>query len=201
MKINKKKANALTAEKLKELLNYDKNTGVFTWRVAVSNKIKVGQIAGSVQKVHKYIMVGIGGYYYYAHRLAWLYTYGCFPDGDRWQIDHIDGDRSNNRIENLKTVPPSENGKNQKMKSNNTSGVTGVQRTRDINGTKTGFNYYWTAVWSNKEGKQKKKRFSILKLGEVVAEQLAINYRAEQLYLLESEHNITYSDRHGSVDD
>ena len=161
MKINKEKEALMSLERLKELLGYNSETGVFVWLVAISKKIKVGKVDGNIDK-HGYVKIGINGFYYYAHRLDWLNTYGCFPKGEKWQIDHIDGDRSNNRIENLKTVDHSENGKNQKMFSTNTSGATGVQRTHDLNGTRTGVNYYWVAVWSDKSGKQKKKRFFIL---------------------------------------
>lgn len=70
-----------------------------------------------------YITVFIDGRRYKAHRLVWLMHFGSFPAGD---IDHINGARDDNRIENLRMVEHVENMRNQKLRSTNTSGVVGV---------------------------------------------------------------------------
>ena len=82
-----------------------------------------GQIAGSINK-NNYINLGIEKKRYYAHRIIWEMHNGTIPDG--YQVDHINGIRSDNRIDNLRIVRNSENSKNQKRKSTNKSGMTGV---------------------------------------------------------------------------
>jgi hypothetical protein len=106
---------------LKELLDYNPETGVFIWKVA-NRRTKSGSVAGTL--CNGYVKIGIGGKHYSAHRLAWLYVYGIFP---KKQIDHINQDRSDNRILNLREVSTIDNGRNRVMQKNNTSGITGVQ--------------------------------------------------------------------------
>ena len=85
----------LTAERLRELLNYDPLTGVFSWRVNGRGRSGVGTVAGGSN--HK--RIAIDKKEYFVHRLAWLYVHGCWPTED---IDHINGDPSDNRIANLR---------------------------------------------------------------------------------------------------
>lgn len=113
----------ITEEKLKETLDYNHENGVFTWKVANSNRVKVGDIAGSLNKITRYQEIGYQGKLQYAHRLAWLYMYGEFPDKF---IDHINGDRSNNCISNLRVCSNGENMRNTGISKNNTSGFKGV---------------------------------------------------------------------------
>ena len=75
----------LTQAKLKEVLHYDPETGDFTWQVSTANCIKVGALAGSKDS-YGYHKIAIKGKTYKAHRLAWLYTHGEFPED---AIDHI----------------------------------------------------------------------------------------------------------------
>jgi len=112
----------ITQEELKKQVSYDSSTGVFTWLVANSSSVKVGDDAGSVTN-QGYISVQIHGERYLAHRLAWLYTYGFFPENS---LDHINRSRTDNRIENLREVSNSCNIRNSKPHTNNTSGVRGV---------------------------------------------------------------------------
>lgn len=113
----------LTAARLRELLHYDPETGVFTWRVNTSN-VKAGAIANSVH-TNGYIRFGVDGAKRYAHRLAWLYVHGEMP---AHQIDHINGNRRDNRITNLRDVTRGVNMENQRRaRSNNmSSGLLGV---------------------------------------------------------------------------
>jgi hypothetical protein len=110
----------LTQAELKELLHYDEETGIFTWKVS-TGRSKVGQIAGSPSQ--KYIHISIKGKKYKAHRLAWLYVYGVWPIGI---LDHEDQVRHHNWIKNLRQVTHSENGQNRWKNRNNTSGHKGV---------------------------------------------------------------------------
>jgi HNH endonuclease len=109
----------LTQAELKELLHYDPATGVFTWLVAAAKSIKVCSIAGNL-KSSGYNHIQIKGKGYLAHRLAWLYVKGCWPEAE---IDHLNRIRNDNRIDNLRDVTHMQNRCNT---SNNVSGVPGV---------------------------------------------------------------------------
>jgi len=89
----------LTQEKLKELLAYDSETGLFKWCVRVGKRIHVGSIAGHLDEISGYIRITVQGKIYQAHRLAWLYVHGYFPETD---VGHINKVRHDNRIENLR---------------------------------------------------------------------------------------------------
>lgn len=116
----------LTAERLRELLNYDPETGVFTWRVRTSNSVKVGQQAGS--DMSGYLSIRLLGGRHKAHRLALLYMYGAPPEG---VVDHINGVTRDNRIENLRVVTKSGNAANQRRaRADNTCGFLGVHKAR-----------------------------------------------------------------------
>lgn len=117
----------LNQKRLKEILTYNPDAGVFRWKTKYCKKIIVGSIAGNVEKNtksgKKYICIGIDGNSYFAHRLAYLYMMGKFPNH---LMDHENGDGCDNRWKNLRSVDHSENMKNVKMPSTNTSGVCGV---------------------------------------------------------------------------
>lgn len=111
-----------SCERLRQLLAYDPETGEFWWK-AGQKGASVGARAGSVNKRHGYRYIAIDGTLYRASRLAWLYMYGEVPSG---QIDHIDRDRANDRISNLRSATQSQNNANTGMRSDNTSGYRGV---------------------------------------------------------------------------
>ena len=115
----------ITQARLKELLKYDPETGRFVWIKSTAACIAIGDVAGTVgaHGCKKYITICIGYKIYRAHRLAWLYVHGCFP---RHQIDHIDGDGTNNKLGNLRAVTPKQNGRNLRLNIRNKSGFTGV---------------------------------------------------------------------------
>jgi hypothetical protein len=114
----------LSQFRVKELLLYDADTGYFTWRINVGNR-KSNSVAGSLCK-KGYLDISVDGKNYRAHRLAWLYINGHFPIG---VIDHINGNKADNRLVNLRDVT---NAKNllsfRKVSSNNTSGFLGVSK-------------------------------------------------------------------------
>lgn len=112
--------NALKQERLKELLNYSEETGRFTWKEK-RGRVGVGESAGYTHKAG-YIYIRIDGKLFSAHRLAWFYMRGAWPN----QIDHINHDKSDNRAVNLRNVTRLENSKNLKLHKRNRSGVVGV---------------------------------------------------------------------------
>lgn len=114
----------ITAERLREVLSYDKESGLFFWRGKTCRKVVVGKMAGALCS-GGYIRIRIDGILYAAHRLAWLYEYGAFPEK---HIDHINRDRTDNRILNLRQCVDFENGQNRDKGKNNTSGHLGVSK-------------------------------------------------------------------------
>ena len=105
-------------------LAYNPETGIFTWAVPPSRSaIKAGDVAGSKHS-DGYLSIKYGGKKYFSHRLAWILTYGSWPVG---QIDHINGCRTDNRLENLRDVSHSVNQQNQRTaRKNSISGFLGV---------------------------------------------------------------------------
>lgn len=115
--------HTLTAERLREVLHYDPETGIFTWRVDKRSR-KAGTTAGGRCTSHGYKIICIDYQRYHAHRLAWLYVYGTFPNED---IDHINNVRDDNRIANLRPATLSDNAQNlKKAKKQNSCGLLGV---------------------------------------------------------------------------
>lgn len=99
----------LTRDQLLEVLDYDPETGTFTWRPSVRYGL-AGKVAGAVDR-NGYRRVKIRGQHYAEHRLAWLAHTGAWPAA--W-IDHVDGNKTNNAIKNLRDVPPHQNSQNQR---------------------------------------------------------------------------------------
>lgn len=112
----------ITQQELKELFSYSEETGLFTRLVRISRRGKTGDIAGCVGS-NGYVNIGIKKKYYFAHRLAWLYFYGEFP---KKNIDHINGNPTDNRISNLREATFEENSRNVGITKRNNSGFKGV---------------------------------------------------------------------------
>lgn len=112
----------LTQARLHEVLNYDPETGVFTWRMDASKRRMAGKIAGT-KTSEGYIEICVDKTRHRAHRLAWLYVTGAMPAE---QIDHINRQRADNRFCNLREATNGENGANRPRQANNLSGYKGV---------------------------------------------------------------------------
>lgn len=119
-------SSSLTAERLRELLDYDPLSGNLTWKLRTSNRVKVGDVAGALL-LTGYLSISIDGNLHRAHRLVWLWMYGVWPDAD---LDHINGIRTDNRISNLRDVCRSTNQQNlRKARGERThSGMLGVYK-------------------------------------------------------------------------
>lgn len=126
--------NELGVETLRERLDYDPDTGNFVWkerplstfsckRVGRGWNNKYANKAAGFTRNDGYLRITLQGKVKYLHRIAWAMQYGEWPEG---QIDHIDGNPSNNSIKNLRDVTPQENNRNRAIDRRNKSGVIGV---------------------------------------------------------------------------
>lgn len=130
-----------TIEQFRQVLDYDPETGNLTWLSRDSSHFDGGKRSPSIMAkiwnttwagkqaltntsngYRRGVVFGIG---FQAHRVAWALYYGAWPKGE---IDHIDGNRSNNRISNLRDTTRTENGRNLRMRPSNTSGYVGVTK-------------------------------------------------------------------------
>jgi hypothetical protein len=152
----------LTAEDIRQLLDYDPETGVFIWKERNGdpgfNKKYAGKPAGRRDRGSIYDAIHIGGNQsgarrYYCHVLAYLWMTGSWPAD---QIDHRNGDRWDNRWENLRPATRSENVRNRKIQKNNSNGLKGViymPRNKNkkytarimVNGKSISLKYHYTA--------------------------------------------------------
>lgn len=150
-----------TAERLRELLHYDPETGKFTWRARPISEFAdlrgccswngryAGKPAGSISKHIGYVQLLKG----FAHRFAWVYVHGTWPVGE---IDHINGERADNRLKNLRDVPPNINKQNiRRAEAKRSSLAQGVSHRPDnpskpftasvqLGGTKNHLGYFAT---------------------------------------------------------
>ena len=125
----------LSAEEVRRRLDYDPLSGQLTWKARSDirperlcktwNKSHAGKVAGTPLKCEhtSYIQVRLNDRHYLAHRLAWLWVYGEWPEEE---IDHRDGDGANNRWENLRPASSSQNKQNTQRRRDNRSGFKGV---------------------------------------------------------------------------
>lgn len=115
--------STITRELLQEVLHYDPETGLFTWK-RTKGQAKKGE---HLKAIHKgYVRTELLGRKYKAHRLAWLYVYGVWPSGS---IDHINGNKTDNRISNLRDCTHNVNMQNTKRATvNSTTGVLGAHK-------------------------------------------------------------------------
>ena len=100
----------LTAERLREVLNYDPETGLFRWLKKLADRTRLNAVAGSKTE-HGHCVIRIDGRVYSCHRLAWLYVHGRWPSD---QIDHINWVRDDTRIANLRECSNAENNQNRR---------------------------------------------------------------------------------------
>ncbi len=165
----------MTKELLQKLFTYNPETGEFRNKIDRASNARKG---GLIKSNHScgYRRVNVEGNLYYTHRLIWIYLYGRIPT--KFVIDHIDGNTSNNKIQNLRCVPISQNQRNRKICTQNTSGQSGVYFRKD---TKR-----WTAQITNNEGKR-------LSLGCFKSKEEAVKKR------IAVEKSLGYHPNHGRI--
>ena len=114
----------ITQQELKRVLHYDPETGIFKWIVnaGAKGRGRAGDVAGTNDQ--GYIKIIIAGKKYRAHRLAFLYMNGNFPKN---AVDHIDGNRGNNKWTNLREATVTDNNRNMRLYRRNVTGLHGVQ--------------------------------------------------------------------------
>ena len=115
-------ANHLSQKRLRELLHYNPDTGVFTWKVHRAGNAMIGDIAGYLDEDSGYIRITLDYYLHHAHRLVFVYVVGETPE----QIDHINHIRNDNRWINLRPANNPLNRLTQTLRIDNSSGFTGV---------------------------------------------------------------------------
>ena len=152
----------LSQTRLLELLEYSEETGIFKWKVCRS-KVKKGDVAGRASR--GYIQIKIDNKAYQAHRLAWMYIHGAFP---LKQLDHVNHEKTDNRLNNLREVTQRENSKNQALRKTNTSGVNGISWNKQRN--------KWGASIATKDGKKHLGLFTVKKDAIVAREKANIRY-------------------------
>lgn len=133
----------LTHERLLSVLHYDPETGIFTWISPASQRVKQGDVAGSISE-SGYRRIRIDGEMYRASHLVWLYVHGRWPRSAR--MDHKDGNTLNDRLSNLRMASASTNSINSKPKKKASDTKPGVER-RDRSGVVT---YRARIKWAGK---------------------------------------------------
>lgn len=154
---------------------------------------RVGKQAGTIKMFNNrqyYYTIGLFKHQFFVHRVVYLLENG-YIDADK-DVDHIDGNSLNNLSVNLVLKIPTDNKRNAKLRCDNKTGIVGVSLTnkgKDYN--------YYTAHWYEIDGSYRSRSFSINKLGETNARNLAVDYREQQIQRLINE-GAGYTERHGT---
>lgn len=174
--------------KWSDLVCYDESSDSgLRWIVdAKKGPVKAGDIAGS--KCKGYWVICFANRLYQAQRVISELFNGEIKDG--FVVDHVNGNSLDNRIDNLAVKSLRHNSQNQKKRKDNKTGVTGVCRSVD-----SGYASY-KVQWRDNDGRKRSKRFAISKLGEDVAKESAIAFRANVISTLNAQGQ-NYTDTHG----
>jgi len=176
---------------------FDYRDGKLYWKISnysgyLYNKTTATVGEELIKSVGKdgYYVARIAGKNRSHHRLIWEVVNGPINDSNL-HIDHINQNKNDNRIENLRLVKLEINSRNKGLSKRNKTGTNGVRYREHKSGG------YYIAFWNNLDGKLKDKSFSVKKYGEELAEHLAKEYRLHQIYLLNLM-DAGYTERHGT---
>ena len=159
----------MNQELLKSLFDYHKN-GYFIRKKTTSRLGKAGSIAGVLDKKMGYIRVGISKKYYLLHRLIFMMHYGYMPD----EVDHINGNKLDNRIDNLRAASKSQNLRNRPRNINNTSGYKNVSWNKN--------HEKWSVTLSYNGKKKYIGYFEDIELADLVAQEARNKYHKHFSY-------------------
>lgn len=190
-----RKVLEIESDVVNELFYYDENSpSGLRWKILrANNKVKIGDTAGSIhtdtRTGRKCWHVTINNKRYLAHRVVFVLLHGTVNVD--LEVDHIDGNSMNNKKDNLRTVQKAVNQRNAKMRSDNTTGVTGVQYQVRQN--------RYVACYCDSSGKERCKGFSCKRFGKDGAFKLACEYRKQMIILRNSElgQERAYTEQHG----
>ena len=169
-------SSILTQSQLKELIHYDADTGLFT-RISSPYKHRIGVINTCANHRDGYFEIGLFGKTYKSHRLAWLYIHGCLPKDD---IDHVNRDKLDNRLVNLREASRSQNKQNIGRQRNNTSGFKGVSYHK--------YNRKWRATIDIDDNRINLGYFSTPESASMAYEEAAKTLHAKFYYKNEANH-------------
>lgn len=184
------------SEDIKNFIIYDESSeSCIRWlsKSSKGSNITEGALAGSLDALDGYWKLHAFGNNYKVHRIVWFLHNGKIPED--FHIDHINGKRHDNRIENLRLVVPEINWRNRTKNKNNTTGYNMISYYEGYNNKGTLIRRYDVSISFN--GKFKSRSFSCLKYGDEVALKLAIECRDELLCKINAQ-GAGYSDRHGT---
>lgn len=179
---------------LSKIFKYDPSSpSHLSWLVSTNKRISVGSPVGGING-EGYYKTRFKGKPIFVHRLIWEMFNG--PIGPEMYIDHIDGNRTNNNILNLRVGSREVNARNYSLRVDNTSGVKGVRRIEEF--AANGSCYLgWKAFWNELDGSYRGKTFGINKYGEDEAFRLACEYREKMIQKL-NDQGAGYTERHTS---
>ena len=158
----------MNQDKLKDLFQYNAKTGLLHWKIKCSWNVKIGNVAGTTKHWSNYIYIRFNNKSYPAHKLVWLYHYGIYPNGC---IDHVNGIRNDNRIDNLRHATRAQNSQNMRIFKSNTSGIKGVDWKKNTN--------KWRVRLQVNHKRIEIGSFYCLDLAELVANEARTKYHKE----------------------
>lgn len=165
MLVYKRNESKLKIDELKIALEYNPDSGDFVWKSRLSNRIKIGSIAGSVIS-NGYMSIRLYGKKYLAHRLAVFYMSGKWPDGD---VDHINHIRTDNSYRNLRVSTRKENCRNQMLCDRNKSGFVGVSWNKNaqkwISQIRVNYEVIYLGIFSDKKDAIDARRLANIRYG------------------------------------
>lgn len=179
-----KKYDSRYGKYLGDIFEYDESSPTcLVWKSLTSrySRAAVGEAAGGFDKSNGYATVNLVSGKLRVNKIVWA-LFNDFQDQEGFFVDHIDLDKSNNKISNLRLVDLGTSARNKPKNKNNSSGYTGVSFSEGFTPKGTYYSKYTAWVWLN--NKKKAKTFSIQKWGEELAEFLAVEWREHRITLL-----------------